>query len=334
MAKLEGVKVMDMVNGEITKVAYNGEEYAKVECKAEKGDLLLSEFVHLDIDEGAFYVCDSVYRNGIRLYDNNGDFRDRNHGEFKVFRKIYESTPPTIEKRVDDLEERVEALENTEETTKFKVGDYIVGKNFAPYRVTDEDMTLGIVEKSLTFPGDGICVKVLAHKTYPSKIGKTFSVESKYFRKATAEEIEEYERGKKTKPNVGECIKFTRYGEYNPLGITLNKLYKVIGEMAFLDDFGDERSHPLECTDCYEILSEEEVKFAKIGRKAGEFKKGDIVRVLGEGSGHKIKGQLGEVVEDCVDGYPLVRAVYGEDLVSLYTVVELVAPVESVLTQK
>ncbi|MEC0478940.1 hypothetical protein [Bacillus licheniformis] len=31
MAKLAGVKTLDMVNGEITKVAYNGAEYVKTE---------------------------------------------------------------------------------------------------------------------------------------------------------------------------------------------------------------------------------------------------------------------------------------------------------------
>lgn len=31
MAKLAGVKTLDMVNGEITKVAYNGAEYERVE---------------------------------------------------------------------------------------------------------------------------------------------------------------------------------------------------------------------------------------------------------------------------------------------------------------
>src|SRR5690554_300380 len=281
MAKLEGVKVMDMVNGEITKIAYDGAEYAKVGDgfeNAKVGDIFTTPIEHVGMTPNAYYELIRTNSSEVRFYNDidSCDGFNRMYGPAKVFRKISDDKP-TIESRVDDLEKRVEALENPEETTKFKVGDYIVGKNFAPYRFTDEDMTLGIVEKSLTFPRDGICVKALAHKTYPSQIGKTFYVESKYFRKATAEEIEEYERGQKSKPNVGEYVKFTRYGEYHSLGITLNKPYKVIGGMVFLDDDGDERSQPLECTDCYEILSEEEAKWAKLGRSVNEYKVGDII---------------------------------------------------------
>ena len=40
MAKLSGVKTLDMTNGEVTKVEYNGEVYAKVDGKAQVGDIV------------------------------------------------------------------------------------------------------------------------------------------------------------------------------------------------------------------------------------------------------------------------------------------------------
>src|SRR5699024_8789767 len=40
MAKLEGVKVVDMKDGEVTKIEYEGEEYARVKSEAAKGDIV------------------------------------------------------------------------------------------------------------------------------------------------------------------------------------------------------------------------------------------------------------------------------------------------------
>nr|MDF9458015.1 hypothetical protein [Bacillus pumilus] len=42
MAALKGVKTVDMVGGEITKVSYEGAEYERVEGDAEVGGLLMS----------------------------------------------------------------------------------------------------------------------------------------------------------------------------------------------------------------------------------------------------------------------------------------------------
>src|SRR5690625_2049501 len=52
MARLEGVKTLDMVNGEITKVEYNGEVYEKVDTP-KKGDIgLFTEDSWVSITEG------------------------------------------------------------------------------------------------------------------------------------------------------------------------------------------------------------------------------------------------------------------------------------------
>lgn len=57
MAKLEGVKTLDMVNGEITKVAYNGAEYERVEGDAQEGDLvLITDGSWCDATKGVLFI--------------------------------------------------------------------------------------------------------------------------------------------------------------------------------------------------------------------------------------------------------------------------------------
>ena len=65
---------------------------------------------------------------------------------------------------------------------KFKVGDIVRGISGSPYRVTNEQMTKGVV---VELEGFGYCedvmVKVLEHKTKPEEIGHIFSVNSQFF---------------------------------------------------------------------------------------------------------------------------------------------------------
>lgn len=79
MAKLQDVKVIDMVDGEVTKVAYNGEEYKLTEDEAQVGDIMRPNGTHfehnimhykyydvIEVSEGSICVIDEEgYRNGI-----------------------------------------------------------------------------------------------------------------------------------------------------------------------------------------------------------------------------------------------------------------------------
>lgn len=189
---------------------------------------------------------------------------------------------------------------------------------------------------------EGVIAKITEIGEYPSDVGITcdFGIEhltGKYAGEtlvATADQIvkaTDTEIAKATGPKlkVGDFVKFKR-------GISDTKADKPYlievdpsgGELAFRDDVNDWCSiaHSSE----YEILSAEEAKWAKIGRKPNEFKKGDVVRVLGVCSGHEIAGQLGEIVIADGSDQPRVRAVYEDELIELWTRVELVAPVESI----
>ena len=65
---------------------------------------------------------------------------------------------------------------------KFKVGDIVRGISGSPYRVTNEDMTKGVVVELEEFGYcENVMIKVLEHRTKPEEIEETFSVNSKYF---------------------------------------------------------------------------------------------------------------------------------------------------------
>lgn len=111
MAKLNGVKTVDMVNGEITKVAYEGAEYEKVEATRETakvGDIFLATSERRDITVGAYYEViydkhDHNMYSDINILDDVNDTHDSalQYGNF--FRKISTSMP-TLEQRVESLE--------------------------------------------------------------------------------------------------------------------------------------------------------------------------------------------------------------------------------------
>lgn len=104
MAKLEGVKTLDMVNGKITKVEYNGSVYSKVKEKAKTGDLVLSNGVH-DADAGNFYEVNTKDKFGDAAIIDDVQAERSNFIGFDVFRKSM-------------------VVEEVKTTPTFKVGDF------------------------------------------------------------------------------------------------------------------------------------------------------------------------------------------------------------------
>lgn len=118
MSKLEGVKTLDMVNGEITKVSYGGVEYERTEgiprSVGKSGDLVLNGHRHPDLKLGEFYrlVWDED-NSRVSVLDEVGDL----HGnavtdrDSVLFRKV--SAPqPTLEDRVSTNEKDIESLKS------------------------------------------------------------------------------------------------------------------------------------------------------------------------------------------------------------------------------
>ncbi|WP_024427706.1 hypothetical protein [Bacillus safensis] len=88
MAALKGVKTLDMKNGEITKVSYEGSEYERVEGDAKVGDLVTSTYL---TESGEFFVCydvdcdsDAVFADGLALERSMYELFRKKHTRLKV----------------------------------------------------------------------------------------------------------------------------------------------------------------------------------------------------------------------------------------------------------
>lgn len=228
MAKLEGVKVIDAVGGEIKKVSYDGAEYTVATGDAKVGDLVLCVNESSFFTEGAFYLTQDVYEGGgPRMKDDEDDYFGLQEDAYVLFRKISAQTTPTIEERVEELEAEVAQLKALK--PKFSVGDYVkIVKSYVGYEGEIAKIT-GVGEYSTA---KGIAEFEIEH--IPKKNG-LFAVTADQIVKATDDEV------------------------------TMAK------EKA-----------------------EEIHKWAKIGRKVNEFKKGDVVRVLAHARGRKV-GEIGTV---------------------------------------
>lgn len=175
MAKLNGVKTIDMVNGEITKVEYNGEHYVKVDGPAQVGDLARTVgSYYVDTTQGGFYYIFDSSNSGsyVKFIDDEGDTQTRrsNSSYFVIFRKQSALTPPSVnltdrvaslETKQDELSSRVDSLEGKAETImhngatytlvdrKAQPGDVVIigesGESFffdsgKPYEVINEQI--------------------------------------------------------------------------------------------------------------------------------------------------------------------------------------------------
>jgi len=172
----------------------------------------------------------------------------------------------------------------------------------------------------------GVCVYVpngptSCVRTYPTDI-----------RKATPAEVEAYEKAvadaSKSKLKAGDFVKFE---EPELMDITVGKIYEVQtddeGDLYIIDDIGDEDYSYL--TQFAIKVDADEVKWSQIGRKVGEFKKGDIAEVVEYNNGHKV-GTIVKITDVHADGDCYADA----NGVTYYYHPErlkLIAPVESTL---
>ncbi|WP_342468210.1 hypothetical protein NSS78_16345 [Bacillus sp. FSL W8-0920] len=88
MAALEDVKTLDMVGGEITKVAYEGAEYERVEGEAKVGDLvLITDHSWCDATKGSFYLSIGISDEDPVIVDDI-DEKDSYYSDgYALFRK-------------------------------------------------------------------------------------------------------------------------------------------------------------------------------------------------------------------------------------------------------
>jgi hypothetical protein len=305
------VTVLDMVDGEVTKISYRGAEYAKTDDRAREGDigLRVKDGPGDIVSVGKYYsITRTVGEHADQVWyeDNTGDevYTGRKDA-FVIFRKVAES---------------------------FKVGDYVVSLPEADesYYVTNTRMKLGKVLN--TVRDDNLLgIEVVAHDD-AGYVGEDYYVNAKNFRKATEEEI----NAVLNPPlKVGDYVKVvgsTRFGD-----ISEGTIVKITcdadsdGEhridLPNGSDYDYAKPEALEKASAEDFAKKKETaKWAEIGRKPGEYKEGDIVRVIGEGS--HIKGTIGVVVVADGTKIPKVEAIYEGELTDLWSLVELVTPVE------
>ena len=238
-----------------------------------------------------------------------------------------------------ELAKLVEGIAETEEcdTPNFEVGDYVVALPSADekYLITTTEMRLGKVRE---VQDDLIRIEILSHSEYKGCVGEDFSVESKYFRKATDEEVAKFKN--EYIPKEGDIVVITgntngsinKVGDIGRVGERLgNKGVQVHVPGKPNGLFGGNYTKFDEmrpATEEEKKQYEQAEKFAKLGRKPGEFKKGDIFK----GAGGRISQGIFEVVEIREEGSHPIRFINrdGEnDGFSLKAGIELIAPVES-----
>lgn len=111
MAKLNGVKTMNMQDGKITKISYEGAEYAFNEGNPQVGDLIRPHSEEWELNPTGFYICDALDEDGDAFISTHKSDTDRHYRRhYDVFRKV-NAKPSTLEAKVDSLDERVTALE-------------------------------------------------------------------------------------------------------------------------------------------------------------------------------------------------------------------------------
>ena len=181
---------------------------------------------------------------------------------------------------------------------------------------------------------DLIRIEILSHSECKGSVGEDFSVESKHFRKATDEEVAKFKN--EYIPKEGDIVVIT--GNTN---VSINK----VGDIGRVGERLGNKGVQVHVTgkpngllggnytkfDEMRPATEEEKKqykqaekFAKLGRKPGEIKKGDLVRITDRCSAHSVRE--GDIVEAKYDG-DVDRFVDSKH--EYYLCGELVAPVES-----
>ena len=278
MAKLNRVKTLDMQNGEITRIEYEGTVYTKVDKSPEIGDLavLLDGHSVIGGEIGAFYeVLDDTEYGGTYI-----DTKMR--GNVKVtFNRGYAHTY----RKVD---------------TELTVGDRVKALRSGEFRDIARGEYGEIIDTEFYKGDDPYYIVVTADDG-----------DTDYFRPQDLELV----KGAKTKigvMKVGQPAKIVKGGNWHPLntgdivevlenehpGVTQPYFVKRLtdGETAYLELAQLESVTPAEYETSLVQLAKDAV-FAKAGRKPNEYRKGDIVRVLRDTDHPELVGKVEEVAD-------------------------------------
>lgn len=268
MAALKGVKTLDMVDGEITKVAYEGAEYERVEGEAEVGDIIrLPGNSYKHAIPGGFYAVISVIDRDVIVMENCGNHHRWTAGLYELFRKKH---------------------------VRLKVGDYAkVINNIMEYR---EGNIVQIAGSGSNFDFKVDFINVTGSSKHTGQV--CGYIDAKDLTRATDAEVAEAKEKLIPKFSVGDYAKVVGDTYHSDIDggaiVKITNLVDEDGDLRFklVGDGAYDYAKP----SSLEKVSAEEVKWAKIGRKVDEYKVGDIVAYDGRcwfgNSG------IGEVIQD------------------------------------
>ncbi|MEX5835843.1 hypothetical protein D070_13455 [Bacillus velezensis] len=306
MAKLDGVKALDMVNGEITKVAYGGAEYVKTEGEAKVGDIvLITTNDWTDAREGEFYKAVGVDSDGdAKIKDDRGTIDSHFRRNYDLLRKVSAETKPSLEDRLSTLESDVAELKGeskTEyvriDTSEARAGDYVKFIETA-----DTDITTGKMYE-IDKAGGGGPVH-FTDDVGDENIAASFEIFEVY-RKVSAANVESEPKPERLK--VGEYAKVVNATDYHCF--TDGDIVEIIG-----DHVGSPNNEPArrladgkgQYVPKRELVraTDEEVAEAKDEAARAKFKKGAKVRLVSGGGKRPLRGfEDGKIYEVTNNSY-------------------------------
>ncbi|MGE9877921.1 hypothetical protein [Bacillus velezensis] len=307
MAKLNGVKTLDMVNGETTKVAYGGAEYVKAEGLPKMDDLVLAQKCGYDITYGAFYKIteDADHEEDVRFLDDVDDGRVRDVDDYVLFRKVSASTSPSLEERVSSAEGEIESLKS----------DVAALKGEAEYKRIDKDEAQeGDYIKFDQAPKRYLTADKYYEIDYVDSNGDpqiidddgddfdTYSLdddEFEVYRKVSAASVEAEPKPERLK--VGDYAKVVKATDYHRF--TDGDIVEIIGD-RFGSSYNELSRRLTDGKNQYvpkrELVraTDEEVAEAKDAAARAKFKKGAKVRLLSGAGDFPLKGfENGKIYE-------------------------------------
>jgi len=334
MARLHGVKTLDMVNGEITKVAHERTEYERVEGVVQTGDLVLIRTDVRDTTQGAYYYVRSTKGRYAVIRDDVGDSHDLSRGCYDLFREV-SASQPSLEDRVSTNEKDIELLksdvaalkgETEPEYVRIDKGEAKVG-DFVKYIVTaSQSVKIGRLYEIIGLRSG----RHFAHidedgdrvRTVPNAV---FEV----YRKVSAAEP------KPERLKVGDYARVVESGDILKIIETDQTSVPYRAEHLNGDYAGWLHSNSVVRATDEEVAEakrkqaeeEERKRWAAIGRDVGEYKRGDVVQYLYD-------REICEVVDIAEDGRLEVATQNHGNCTENQSSIELVAPVESRFDRK
>lgn len=212
MAVLKDVKTLDMVDGKITKVVYEGAEYERVEGDAKVGDIIrLTEEARHDVTPGGFYTVRGVRVARFQITDDVNEPHHWDEDYYDLFRKKHRRLKVGDYAKVvegSDLDEAdagdiVKIIHDDYDRVPFKC-DVIKGRRDADYIWAEESDLVLATEAEVAE-----AKAKLAPKFSVGDYAKPSSLE-----KVSAEEAKWAEIGRKVDEyKVGDIVRYRNDGE-------------------------------------------------------------------------------------------------------------------------